>query len=219
MDHKADHGEGDHGLGDFGQVLIILGQTPPPAEPTECPFHHPSAWQHDKALGAWNTADDDQRDAEQEARKQRGHAVVDAVGEHGPEPAVEWLDAPEQIACAVAILDGGGMHEHAKQQSLGVHRNVALAPIDLLGRVVAARPPAFSGLHALGVDDRSGRAGLAPHALAQRHHEVMAHAVPYTGAQESAEVALYGRPRQECRRRRQVPPLTTGAQQVKQAVQ
>jgi len=143
MDHEADHGEGDHGLGDFGQVLIIFGQTPPPAEPTKCPFHHPSAWQHDKAFRAWNTADDDQRDAEQEAGEQRGHAVVDAVGEHGPPLAVERLDAPEQVARAVAVLDGGGMHEHAEQQPLGVHCNVALAAIHLLCGVIAARPTAF----------------------------------------------------------------------------
>ena len=37
--------------------------------------------------------------------------VVDAVGEHGPQPAVERLDAPKQVARAVAVLDGGGMHE------------------------------------------------------------------------------------------------------------
>ena len=73
------------------------------------------------------------------------------------------------------------MHEHAEQQSLRVHRDVALTAIDLLGGVIAARAAAFRGLHALCVDDRSRRAGLAPHALAQRHHELMPHAVPHTG--------------------------------------
>jgi len=67
--HEADRGKGDHGLGELGQVLVIPGQTPPTAEPAECPFDHPPAWQHDEALRAWDTVDDDQRDAEQEAGK------------------------------------------------------------------------------------------------------------------------------------------------------
>ena len=67
MDHEADHGKGDHGFGHLGQVLVILGETPPTTEPAECAFDHPPARQHDKALGAWDAADDDQRDAEQEA--------------------------------------------------------------------------------------------------------------------------------------------------------
>ena len=35
------------------------------------------------------------------------------------------------------------MHEHAEQQPLRVHRDVALAPVDQLRRIVAARSPAF----------------------------------------------------------------------------
>ena len=67
MGHQADHGKGDHGFGHLGQVLVIFGQTPPTAKPAECAFDHPPPWQHDKTLRAWNAADDDQRDAEQEA--------------------------------------------------------------------------------------------------------------------------------------------------------
>ena len=43
----------------------------------------------------------DQRQAEQTAGEQDGEAVVDAVGEHDPEPVVEGLDTPEQVARAV----------------------------------------------------------------------------------------------------------------------
>jgi hypothetical protein len=31
--------------------------------------------------------------------------------------------------------------DHTEQQACGIDRDVALAPLDLLGRVVAARPP------------------------------------------------------------------------------
>src|SRR5215207_7217714 len=38
-------------------------------------------------------------------------------------------------------LDVGRMHDHTEQQPLRVDRNMALAPLDLLGGIVAARPP------------------------------------------------------------------------------
>ena len=46
VEHEADHGEGDHCLGHLGQVFVVPGQAPPPAEPAECSFHHPAARQH-----------------------------------------------------------------------------------------------------------------------------------------------------------------------------
>ncbi len=54
------------------------------------------------------------------------------------------------------------MHEHTKQQSLRVYRDVALTAIHPLSSVVAARAAAFRGLYALGVDDRGHRLGSRP---------------------------------------------------------
>ncbi len=73
--------------------------------------------------------------------EQGGEAVVDAVGEHGPEPGVERLHAPQQAPEAIRILDVGGVHDHAERQSLRVDRDVALAPLQPLRRIPAARPP------------------------------------------------------------------------------
>ena len=92
VEHQADHGEGDHGFGDLGQFLVILGQTTASAEPAERSFHDPSLGQHDEAGGPGDAADEDQRQAEQEAGDQDGDTVVDAVGVHDLEPAVEVLD-------------------------------------------------------------------------------------------------------------------------------
>ena len=86
VEHEADHGEGDHRLGDLGPLLVILRQAPPSPEPTDGSFDHPPAWQQDEALSARDAADDNQRQAEQKAGEQDGEAVVDAVGEHGSEP-------------------------------------------------------------------------------------------------------------------------------------
>ncbi len=96
VDHEADHGEGSHGFGDFWRVLVIPGQSAPAFEPGKCSFRHPAARQHEEALCASWAADDEQDEAEQEAGKQGRHAIVAAVGEHGPQPAPQQLDAPEQ---------------------------------------------------------------------------------------------------------------------------
>jgi site-specific DNA recombinase len=106
-------------------------------------FDHPAPGQHDEAGGARAAADDEQRQAEQETDQQDGQAVVAAVGEHRLEPAVERLQPPQQIPRAVRVLDVGGVDDHAQQQAGGVDRDVALAPLHLLGGIVAAGPPPF----------------------------------------------------------------------------
>ena len=72
VEHQADRGQGDHCLGDLGQRLVILRQSPPSAEPAERPFDHPAARLHDEACAACWAADDDQRQAEHEAGEQGG---------------------------------------------------------------------------------------------------------------------------------------------------
>ena len=64
------------------------------------------------------------------------------------------------------ILDGCGMHQHAEQQPLRVDCEVLLAPLDLLGCVLAARPAALRCLHTLGVEDGRGGAGFTPRSRA-----------------------------------------------------
>ncbi len=91
--------------------------TPPPSsEPAERPFDHPSPRLHDEAGASCEPADDDQRQAEQEAGQHRREAVVDAVREHGPEPGVERLDTLEQVREAVGVPDVGRVHDRAEQQ-------------------------------------------------------------------------------------------------------
>ena len=43
----------------------------------------------------------------------------------------------------IAILDIGGMHLGADQQTAGIGHNVAFTPFDLLGRIIPTRPAAL----------------------------------------------------------------------------
>ena len=64
VEHETDHGERDHGIGYFGQVFVIPGQTAPTTEPAERSFDNSAAWQDGEALCSRWTADDDQHKAE-----------------------------------------------------------------------------------------------------------------------------------------------------------
>src|SRR6516164_2560288 len=58
-----------------------------------------------------------------------------------------------------------------KAAAIGVDQRVALAPFDLLARIVTARATGLGGLDALAVDDRGRGAGVAPDPFAICHHE------------------------------------------------
>src|SRR4051794_888265 len=127
-------------------------------------FRHPTTREEDEALGPGEAPDDDQRQPEQEAGEQGREPVVDPVGEHRPQPRVEPLQALEEIADAVRVLDVGGVDDHAEQQARGVDPDVPLPAPYLLRRVVAAGPPFsvvltlwVSTMTALGLGSRPSR--------------------------------------------------------------
>ena len=51
------------------------------------------------------------------------------------------LDLLQQIPGTVGVLNIGGMNDDAEQEAGGIDRDMALATLDLLGGIVAARPP------------------------------------------------------------------------------
>ena len=94
MQHEADHRQLDHGLGHLGQLLVVLSQPAPAAEPAEGPLRYPAARDDGEALGPGEATDHDQSEPEQEAGQQGREPVVDAVGEHDLEPRIEPLQPP-----------------------------------------------------------------------------------------------------------------------------
>ena len=55
--------------------------------------------------------------------------------------------------------------------AVGVDQRVALAPINLLARIVTARAAGFGGLYALAINNRGRWAGVAPDPFAICHHK------------------------------------------------
>ncbi len=63
------------------------------------------------------------------------------------------------------------MHHRADQKARGVGKDVALASLDLLAGVIAARTASFCGLDALAVDHARARRGLAAGRFARLHQQ------------------------------------------------
>ena len=120
-------------------------------------------------------------------------------------PAKERL---EQLAGTVSVLDVGGQSQHHQNQSHRVHKNVALAPVDFLARVVAALVAHLGALDALAVDAR--RAGVAFAVLGQAHRlaQMSMNGFPQAVVLPEPEVVIDRAPRSKVFG--QVAPLAAG---------
>jgi len=97
--------------------------------------------------------------------------IVSGIGEEAFDEGEEGARGVEQRPAAVAVLDARRVR--LDQQTTAIDVDERMAPVDLLARVVAARPAGLGRLDALAVDDRRRWAGLAPGALAIGHDQGM----------------------------------------------
>jgi hypothetical protein len=79
-------------------------------------------------------------------------AGVPGAGPGQEGTAAGTVGVPPQRPGALAVLDGGGCDSHVQDQAGGVHGDVAVAAVDLLGVI-----PAPAGLGADGAHRRGGR--------------------------------------------------------------
>ena len=81
----------------------------------------------------------------------------------------------QKRSAAVAILDARRMWFEYEAAPVGVDERVALAPVELLPRIVTARAAGPGSLDTLAVDDRRRGAGFAPDPFPICHHEGVLH--------------------------------------------
>ena len=84
--------------------------------------------------------------------------------------------------------------EPISRPRVSVH-DVALAPLDLLARVIAVNTAAFRGFHALAIDHAGQRAGLSSLQFPGFHDKVMVHRAQQTTVPPVVEIALHRRER------------------------
>src|SRR5437762_349620 len=84
-------------------------------------------------------------------------AAINPNLSHLGEPSCNPL---ENLLSPVSLRTTGRSHDHAQQQSQGIHQNVPLAPVDLFTGIKADLAPVAVGFDALTVQDGGG--GLGP---------------------------------------------------------
>jgi len=134
-------GDGDEGFGDGGELLVIADKASVLEDPGECPLHDPAPRQHLEGPCMGAAADDlegDMRFVGGPAHEATGVATIsEDAGDKGIVPA----RALERQLAAVTILDVGAVDVHGEEPTIGVGQDVALAPGDLLARIVALATP------------------------------------------------------------------------------
>jgi len=123
-------------------------------------------------------------------------ALVGGIAPEQPDAAEAHAQPPQQCAGGVTVLDAGGGDQHDQQQLQGVHRDVALAAVDLLGGVVAAAwlGDGLGGADRLGVNDRRRGGGLAAVGLADLLAEGVVDPAQGAVGGPAGEVAVDGGP-------------------------
>jgi len=135
------HGSIDRCLADLWELLIVLAQTAITSQPTKSAFNDPAAWEDDKArliIAALNNF------------KRPTTGIFDPVDELsaviaiGPDQLQPWEKTFERFQEQFRtgpILDVSGMNNGFQHQSYCIDQQMALAPIHILARVVAAWSP------------------------------------------------------------------------------
>jgi hypothetical protein len=114
------------------------------AQPTEGTLHDPAPGQDLEAFDVVGPFHDRYPQASRAAK--RGYPTeqrsrVAAVRPDQAKPHQGAGEGPEYQFGSVAVLDVGGMDDHAEHQSQGIDDQVTLASTDFLARIVTADPP------------------------------------------------------------------------------
>ena len=117
--------------------FIVLAHSAKSSQPGEGSLHHPAAGQEFESLDIIASLDD------LDAQAGVGGdgvvhlpGVVSVVGPDQFEPVEPLAYFVEDQGRAVAILDAGGVDDHAQWEAFGIDQGVELASFDLLSGVV-----------------------------------------------------------------------------------
>lgn len=122
-------------------MLVVAYEAAVLENPGEGPLDHPAPRQHLEALGVSAAADDFEDDVGLVGGPLHEPAGIAAIGEDAGDEGVTLARALEQQLAAIAVLNVGGMDANREEPAIGVGQDVALAPGDLLARIIALFAP------------------------------------------------------------------------------
>jgi hypothetical protein len=136
--HDFDHGETDETDNGSGIALEVAHEAAVSADPCERSLDNPSLGQHGELMHLVALDDLDDPTARVRSSKRRARPLISGIGENaqdeGPKRARRLV---QHKACAVAILNIGGMDGDAQQQAERVDEDMPFATDDFLGRIIA----------------------------------------------------------------------------------
>jgi len=166
-EHELDHRHLDESASGACKTFIVAGEAAASAEPSECALDDPATRQNLEAAGGIGAFNDLKApDAWISEQRVEPFAEIGAIGPNQPEPRIEAAQAVEHDKGAITVLDIGRMDNRLQYEALRIDEDVALAPFDLLARVITHRvdrDPPFSAdltdwlsmMPALGLASRS----------------------------------------------------------------
>jgi hypothetical protein len=160
-EHDAAHGEVNPGFFTAGKDFVVLGESTPGGKPGERALDDPAPCEHVEATGADlfpldlnflrhpHTADAAPRMLHDLDLPAKGgfDPLAEAaflVSTLGPDQLQTGETASKRLQqefATVVILDVGLMHQHLQQESIGIDKDMALAPSHACAAIVAAPPP------------------------------------------------------------------------------
>src|ERR1043166_2186984 len=166
-------------------VFKVFAQAPIASQPSECPFYHPPAPNHDKTPGGRRPT----------GKLQTPPAGLLDPGHDGfitPISPNELQAAPAVVDIALnarkeflqeefaarAIGDTGTVHHRQQQQPQDIHHDVAFTPIDLFMDIRSSLFSTFRCLNALAINNRRTGLGLPPFLLADGFDQCRVERVP-----------------------------------------
>jgi hypothetical protein len=126
------HRDADHRFTGLWQQLIFLAQPSVAIEPPQRPLDNPSLGAHLKALGVGGPLDNFQAYASPHPQRlNSGYHLARTLA----------LQNPEQACGSITVLHTGRGDDDSQHQPEGLDQEVALAPLDVLLRIVPSAPP------------------------------------------------------------------------------
>ena len=123
-----DGSEVDPGFAGLGELLEVLGETPPPIEPSKGPFDDPAARQEEEAALAGRAADYRQLEVVALSDRLLHLTLVGLIDPDEAQARVALGGLGADQFRAVTVLEPRGMHHGDQQEAERVDEHLALAP-------------------------------------------------------------------------------------------
>src|SRR6266404_8468785 len=164
-EHKTNHTNANHRFTMIYSNFIVAAQAPGFKEPAKGSLHQPAFRQNFKTLGSITPSDDLQFQfaiGTQLFDPRNQLSQIAAIGPDDLQSAKEVHQSLDQRFGGVSILHGGAGNHQAQDQTQRVHRQMALAALDLLARVIAAFSRLIRCFDRLAVHNGRRRRDVAP---------------------------------------------------------